>query len=252
MMESVLSIVTGTRNRHEDLCRLVFSVVHNTAVPYELIIADASDGALFDSRPMWFSDSIIVVPERPRKGFSAGYNAAIGHASGEFIIWLNDDAEVLPGYDTAASAFMEANPQIGLGALYYQERGGVFHVNAYFGDMTYANFGIMRRDFFNEIGGFDEDLPMYGSDNAIAFKVLLAGKGIAGIPDARIIHHATDDVHRRENDDYGQRCRDAEILADKYGPHMEEMKATYARLGCEVNPTHDQTPGWLIKNKVSA
>lgn len=248
-MNPAVSLITGTRNRHEDLCRLVFSVAHGTVVPYELIIADASD-VPFDPGPMWFSDSIIVVSERPRKGFSAGYNEAIHHASGEFVLWLNDDSEVVPGYDSAAIAFMESHPHIGLGALYYQERGGDFHVRAYF-DMAYANFGIMRRDFFNEIGGFDEDLPMYGSDNAIAFKVLLAGKGIAGIPDARIIHHATDDVHRRENDDYGQRCRDAEILADKYGPHMEEMKATYQRLGCEVNTAHDQTPGWL-KDKVSA
>lgn len=248
MNASALSIITGARNRPEGLQRLADSIFQHTTVDYELIIADASDIPLAVWKPE--VAEVRIISEYPRLGYSKGYNGAIATAKGKWILWLNDDTEVVPGYDVAAIRFMQSHPDIGLGALYYREGSRDFHVNSYF-EMCYANFGIMDREFFNQIGGFPEQLPMYGSDNAIAFEVLLAGKGIAGIPDAKIIHHATDDESRRENNDYQQRCRDAELLATKYGPHMDEMKATYARLGCEASGLNDQTPAWL-EDKIKA
>jgi GT2 family glycosyltransferase len=234
-----LSLVTGTRNRPADFWRLLESIERNTVVSWELVVSDASDTPLALSK---LPENVRVLPERPRLGYTRGYNRAFHAATGTFVLWLNDDCEVWPGYAETALDFMEQNPKIGLGALYYAEQYRLFGVNSYF-DMVYANFGIISREFGNQLGWFDEDFPMYGSDNSMAFRVLLAGRGVAGIPDARIFHYATNDIHRRENDDTVQRVEDVKRLMDKYGPHLSRMKDVYARMGGGIG--HDQTPAWL-------
>lgn len=241
MHSPVLSVVVGTRNREESLQRFVRSVIAHTSCSFEIVISDASDVPV---NLVGYDANIRVIPERPRLGCTRGFNVAFSNANGIWVIWGNDDCEVVPGYDTAAIRFMESHPEIGLGALYYQEGGRAFQVNAYF-DMVYANFGILSRELGNQVGWFDSDFPMYGSDNSLAFRVLLAGKGVAGISDARIIHHATLDRHREENNDIQKRIRDAESLVAKYGARMTEMQETYRRNGGAVPGLNDQTPDWL-------
>lgn len=219
-----LSIVTGTRDRPDCFRRLLLSIVRHTQVPYELIVADASsvpyDVPLKPANIVW-------LPETPRLGMVKGYNRAFAAASGKWVIWLNDDCEVLPGYDTAAIDFMEANPKIGLGALYYIEKSlpkSTFHVNTFL-DMLYANFGIIRRELGKELGWFDEDLTMYGSDNSLTFKCLLAGHGVTAITGSKVIHHGHMDDQRRENM-RGQRV-DAKHVMNKYMHRIDDMRAVY-------------------------
>jgi GT2 family glycosyltransferase len=238
----ILSIVTGTRNRPQDFARLMVSIEAHTSVDHEVIVADASEDPLYTDD---LAENVVVLRERPPLGYSRGYNAAFRRARGTWVIWLNDDVEVLPGYADAAIHFMETHSAIGLGALYYREGFRDFAVHSYFG-MLYANFGILEWNFGDAIGWFDEDLPMYGTDNALAFKVLLAGKGIAAIPQARIIHYATQDIHRRENSEPGKRLQDAETLITKYGPLMTEMREVNARMSIPCSAAVDQTPEWML------
>lgn len=212
-MTPTLSIVTGTRNRPRQLLRLCNSIAAHTVVDWELIIADASDEPL---DTLGFPSNVRVLPERPRLGCSRAYNRAFSHARGEWVIWLNDDCEVMPGYDTAAIAFMEAHPQIGLGALHYSENDGPFHVNSAWG-CIYPNFGIISRELGNKVGWFDDEcVVMYGCDNTLALRVLLADKGIADIPNARVLHHSEQDAERRENQK--NRLADNQRLQAKYMP----------------------------------
>lgn len=227
-----LSLVTGTRNRPDALKRLIQSVLKHTPQPYEFLIGDASDEPARLNVP----EHIVVWPEKPRLGHSRGYNHLFRLAEGEFIIWLNDDAEVMEGYAENAIAFMEAHPQIGLGALHYSENGGPFHVNSAW-KCIYANFGIFRKDFGRRIGWFDEEIEMYGADNSITFRTLLAGKGVADIPNARILHHSMDDAVRRENQN--GRIHDNRILTKKYIPLQDAWLNTYRRF-----QVHNQTEAW--------
>jgi GT2 family glycosyltransferase len=238
----VLSLVTGTRNRPVEFRRLVESIERNTPIEWELIVSDASDTPIDESG---LPKNVIVIPERPRLGCTMGYNNAFREAIGTWVIWLNDDCEVLPGYATNAIRFMETNPQIGLGALYYREGVTDFHVNSYY-NMVYANFGIIRKELGDRIGWFDNEIPMYGCDNALAFNVLLAGFGIDGIPDATLIHHAVNDQFRRENNETDTRIREAEFLRDKYGPRLPAIQHSYKITSSGQNTaSHDQTPKWM-------
>jgi GT2 family glycosyltransferase len=240
-MTPLLSIVTGTRNRPESLLRLLNSIQSTVSCSCEVVVADASDVPL---NPSQFPPMVRILREYPRLGCTKGYNVAFRACVGKWVMWLNDDCELLPGCADTAVAFMESHT-IGLGALYYAEGIKPFKVNSYW-DMVYANFGIIKRDLGNAIGWFDEDFPMYGCDNSLAFKVLLNGFGIDGIPDARVVHHAIDDDERRENNDPQSRIREAEQLRDKYAPFVKEMQRVYrvSRSG-QCMPPQDQTPQWM-------
>ena len=220
----MLSLVTGTRNRKDSFLRLVRSIVDRTVVEWELIVADASDGPIIiETLP-----GITVLPERPRLGMSAGYNRAFREASGEWVIWLNDDCEVLSGYAERSIAYMQEHPEIGLGCIYYSDPTGGFRVNGCCYGMHYANFGIIRRELGNQIGWFDEDVcPMYGNDNSLAYRVLIAGYGVAPISGAHIHHHADEDLERAMNN--MNRMIDAQRLKDKYGPYLDQMREVYDR-----------------------
>ena len=224
-MTPTLSLVTGTLDRPKEFERLLGSIIRHTSVDWELVVADASSGPKYtDGLP----GNVVVIEERPRLGHSKGYNRAFNAASGTWVIWLNDDAEVTPGYAENAIRFMEVHPRIGLGCLYYSENGGPFHVNNAWMAL-YANFGILKKQVGQDAGWFDEELYMYGADNSLAIRILIMGYGVAGIPDSRILHHSVNDQQRRDNQNH--RGRDNRILTKKYlsYPLMQQWQATYKR-----------------------
>lgn len=223
MTTPVLSIVTGTLNRPESFKRLLNSIVLNTSVSWELVVSDASDAPYDFDLPK----NVLMIEERPRLGCTLGYNRAFHKTSGEYVLWLNDDCEVLPGYAAAAVSFMRSHPEVGLGALHYSENGSPFHVNSAW-RAIYANFGIFPRELGVRVGFFDEDIIMYGCDNSFTFRVLLNDRGVSDIPAARVIHHSVKDQHRVENQ--ATRSKDNDLLASRYMPFRYKWLETFNRL----------------------
>jgi GT2 family glycosyltransferase len=223
-MNPVLTLVSGTRNRPEAYLRLLRSIEAHTPLDWELIVADASDVPLVYTE---WSERVTVLAEFPRLGYVRGYNRCFKEARGEWIIYLNDDAEVMPGYAENAIAFMEAHPQIGLGALYYKENAGRWRVGGPCFGMIYANFGIIRKELGDRIGWFDEDLTMYGSDNSLTFRVLLAGLGVGSIENSRVLHHAVNDAERIHNET--GKSTASHVLFTKYAKHKTAMQRVYAK-----------------------
>lgn len=220
-MAPVLSLITGTLNRPAAFRRLLDSIIEKTVISWELIVGDACEEQTYT---LDVPENVTVFHEKPRLGHSKGYNKAFRMAKGEYLLWLNDDAEVCEGYADEAVGFMEDNPQIGLGALHYSENGGPFHVNSAW-DCMYANFGIFRKDVGEKVGYFDEEIQMYGADNSIAFRMLLAGYGIADIPEAKILHHSVSDRLRQDNQ--ANRYRDNKTLQYKYLPLKSRWLPVY-------------------------
>jgi GT2 family glycosyltransferase len=212
-----LSIVTGTVERPQALRRFVGSVFEHATpgIDWELIIADASRNPTFVKHP-----NVKTIHENPRAGHAAGYNRAFREAQGEYVVWMNDDAIVCKDWDARAISFMERNPWCGLGAIYYSEGGCCFHINSYQG-MPYANFGILERSFGEQIGWFDEFCRMYGADNSVAFKTLLAGKGIGACWGSKVEHWPIMDDIKRDN--VARQAQDARALMDRYRDKIDEM-----------------------------
>lgn len=234
-----LSLVTGTYKRPDSLARLVTSIMVHTQLDWELLIADG-DG----SAEAWAKhERIRVIPDGETPlGHTKAYNRCFRMCQGEWVLWLNDDAEVEPGYDVYAVSFMRTHPAIGLGCLYYREKRGdkftEYHINRYRG-MLYANFGILAKEFGDSLGWFDEDFPMYGADNSLAFRTLLAGRGIAGISDAHLVHHSEQDEVRAANQEHRKVV--SGLFNSKYGQYMDQMHRTFTQLALPEDIPHIPT-----------
>lgn len=240
-MPPTVSIITGHVERHQDLARLIDSIVKNTHIPWELIVVDASEN-------LFVTDDIHVhiLPDYPPKNMSASYNRGIALAQGRWVLWLNDDAVVTPYCIDNAVAFMERHSAIvGLGALYWRDVAitpPVFRVDYYWG-LPYANFGILEKSFGDSVGWFDVEFPMYGNDNSLAFRVLHAGKGVVGIGNAIVLHYRTQDAVRVRNDARKEDSNKTALrLKTKYVDNGGLAKMTQAQL----RVTHLAGPGEII------
>ncbi len=217
-----LSIITGTVDRPAHLQKFIKSVIKNTDIPYELIILDA--GVNHPVEMAWdYKDPIYVIREEKKLGYAAGYNVGFRHAKGKYVTFLNDDCEVQPSWAIESVRFMDRNPWVGLGAIYYSNYGDdPYHISEWLG-LPYANFGVISKTLGDKLGWFDEVCFTYGADNSLTFKVLLDGKAIAGIPYSKIIHRPIMDSNKVQN--MSKQPEDAKNLLLKYRHRLPEMIA---------------------------
>ncbi|MDR1765124.1 MAG: glycosyltransferase [Lachnospiraceae bacterium] len=183
-------------------------------VPYEVLLADdcSTDGT---ARIGEFTENLVVCPTATNQGFLRNCNHAAGHASGEYLMFLNNDTKVTAGWLSALVSLMDADPTVGMcgSKLVYpdgrlQEAGGII-----FSDGSGWNYGrlddpdkpeynylkevdyisgaaiMIRRSLWQEIGGFDERFaPAYCEDSDLAFAVRKAGKRVVYQPLSTVIH----------------------------------------------------------------
>lgn len=207
-----LLVLCGTRHRPAMARRMARSVIGYTSdCDWDLYVADAGDPG-HDPFEHETHPNVHVVPEFPRLGMSAGLNRLFlyagfdyrhrGVAFPEWVVWLNDDATVEPGWARNAIEDLVVRPLCGMAALSYltPHAPAGWHVN-YWPEpaLPYANFGLLRTSLWQQLGGFDERVRFYGCDNAFSFRVLRAGKGILPVADARVVHHFAEDDTRTAN-----------------------------------------------------
>lgn len=221
-------LVGSTPDRPEELRRLVASLDAHSLTDWRLYVGYMAPPE--DPLPGLATHSHVTVSrEWPRAGVSAGYNALAALGDEEWIGWLNDDAEVEPGWDAAAIRALEAHPRAGIAALPYitPHPPAGWHVNTFPGTLLYANFGIFRREVFARAGGFDPRVFMYGCDNALCFRILALGLGILPVADARIVHHYREDMRRADNAAQNEkRRRGWEDVFTEWRPRIAALEAT--------------------------
>lgn len=90
-MEPRVSVLICTRNRPDELRRCLDSVRRSGIAVFETIVADDSTNA--DTEAILRSDYpwVRYVPG-PRRGLGANRNRALGAATGDFVLFLDDDA----------------------------------------------------------------------------------------------------------------------------------------------------------------
>ena len=207
-----MSIVIGTRHRPDAYRRFLQSFLDSVTVLTEVIVLDASDERTYTLEDPPASTlgpdvlgELVIHHEKPRLGTIRGYNVGFGFAHGRYVTWFNDDVELERGWDKIAVDYMDAHPEIGIGAVYFKDRCGESWQNHYaiqhWQGMQYANFGVVRREWGNEIGWFDErtGAKMYGCDNSICLNMLAAGHAVVPIPGCKCKHWRTLDEDRRLN-----------------------------------------------------
>ena len=178
-----------------------------------VVVANGLHGDGFSS--LRHRDDIVLVHSRVNAGFSGGNNLAVRFARGRYLLFLNDDSLVEPGYIDRLLSALERDPSIAAvggrvlwadGTL--QEAGSVLwsdgwaaHVGAglpadstayqyvRYADYVSANGLLVERHAWDAVGGFDERyFPAYYEDVDLCLALWAHGYRVAYEPRARLTH----------------------------------------------------------------
>ena len=221
------------------------------AVPFEVIVVDdASPDATASLLTRVGNLKVVRLDENV--GFTRACNAGIRAASGEYIVLLNNDTQVMAGWLDALVDTADEDPEVGVvGAkLLYpdgtlQEAGGIIWSNGsgmnygrgdradraeydYRREVDYCSGAclLVRQDLLERLGGLDERYaPAYYEDADLAFAARSLGYKVVYQPKAQIVHYEGGS-HGTDVSTGVKRYQDVNrhIFADKWA---EALRAQY-------------------------
>ena len=111
LSESSVTVVIPTRDRADVLPRAIESVLPQLGNRDELFVVD--DGSLGDTASVvaGYGDRLRFLAQ-PNQGPGAARNHAIGVSSGDYITFLDDDDEYLPGRLEVLRTTMDRFPEL--------------------------------------------------------------------------------------------------------------------------------------------
>ena len=169
--------------------------------------------------------NLALIQNKENMGFARGCNIGANTVKGKYILFLNSDTEVLDNGFTSMVEFLENNPQIALlggklenndGSI--QPSAGKFYnlVNLIIMLLGLERLGFLRsspdniqrvdwvsgacmmvrRNVFEKLGGFDEELFMYMEDMEICFRAKKLGFSTYFFPNVKLMHKSQGSSNR--------------------------------------------------------
>jgi len=208
-----VSIIIPVFNNWQFTYKCLQSLYQHTSGSYEIIVVDNHSQ---DITPQLLADmqGIHVITNDANEVFVNACNQAAKKARGDYLLFLNNDTEVTPGWLNAMLApFADASTGIVGAKLVYpdgslQEAGGII-----WRDATGCNYGhgdnpdlpqysyrravdycsgaclMISRRLWEAIGGFDQRYaPAYYEDTDLCFAVRALHYKVIYQPAARIVH----------------------------------------------------------------
>jgi|GEM_PF-2415594 len=170
---------------------------------YEIILADngSTDGSVAALKNEFSNLKIIALEEN--RGFAAANNAAAKIATGDWLILMNSDAELLAGTMTTIADLLERHPQLDvLGGhllnadgslqtsvlrnfhLVRDEKRELVEVSGIVGA-----FMVVRRALWEKLNGMDEHFFFYGEDSDFCHRAIASGAMLRWSPRFQVLHH---------------------------------------------------------------
>lgn len=214
-MRPDVSIIVPVHDQWEYTHRCLQAVLEHTEdIQYEVILADdASVDATVRATDLL--ENVVVLRDGVRRGFLDNCNEAVKHARGRYLVLLNNDTAVQPGWLHYLLEVVEEDPRVGIvgpklvyGDGTLQEAGGII-----FADGNARNYGrggdtaapefnyrkevdyisgaclLVRRSLWDAVGGFDRRYaPGYYEDPDLAFAARQQGFRVVYQPQSVVVH----------------------------------------------------------------
>ncbi|NSP38787.1 glycosyltransferase family 2 protein [Enterococcus faecalis] len=256
--DKLVSIIIPTKNGYKDVQRCVSSIIEKTTYQnYEIIMADngSTDSKMHElyaefeqQLPGRFFVESIDIPFN----FSTINNRAVKKAHGEYLLFLNNDTEVITeNWLTLMVSFAQqerigcvgakllypnntvqhAGVILGLGGVAGHGHYGYPHGDlGYFGRLAInVNYSavtaaclLMKKADFDAVGGFEEAFTVAFNDVDLCLKVQALGRDNVWLHEAELYHFES---QTRGYDDKGKKKKRFEqekvMMEEKWGPLIE-------------------------------
>ena len=213
-----ISVIVPNWNGIKFISMCLDSLARSDFDSYEVIVVD--NGSVDGSREVIEKKypEVRLIKNQSNMGFAIACNQGIKAAKGKYISLLNNDIEVESNWLTKLYEGMERHPECGMGTTkmmflgqrdVFYNTGDLFHAWSAGGgrgqgekdigqynreDYVFgacAGAGIYRRDFFEQVGIFDEDFFIFAEDVDINMRGQLQGFKCIYLPEAKVYHIGT-------------------------------------------------------------
>ncbi|MGI0056438.1 MAG: glycosyltransferase family 2 protein [Nitrosarchaeum sp.] len=220
-----VSIIIPTRDQKEILKRCIIGVEKCSYKNFEIIVID-NDSKEKNTIDYLNSLKYRVIKYQEPFNFSKMNNLAVQHAIGDYLLFLNDDT--LPLKEDWLENMLEICQQKEIGVVgaklvlsdntiqhagwVYLNTGAGLHpfqrVNSdsksFNGQINVIrNYSavtgaclLIKKNIFDEIGGFDDDYDLYYGDSDLCFKVIEKGYRVTYTPYALLLHEGSKSIKK--------------------------------------------------------
>ncbi|MBW1698264.1 MAG: glycosyltransferase [Deltaproteobacteria bacterium] len=218
-----VSIIIPFRDQSEALKRCIRSILKKTTYKkYSILLINncsSEDATLHYLKEISKKPNITILEYNKEFNFSAINNFAVSKTESEYILFLNNDTEIITPDWIEAMLEHAQRQEVGcVGALLYYpddtvQHGGVIigpggvagHSHLHWRRDSYGYIGrlkvvnnlsavtaacmMIRRSVFHEVGGFDENITHAFNDIDLCLKIREKGYRVIYTPYAELYHH---------------------------------------------------------------
>ncbi|CAN5497534.1 hypothetical protein BH10PLA2_BH10PLA2_06820 [soil metagenome] len=225
---------------------------------YEVVVVD-NDDLSEEQIQLLDEHKVRRIPFTEPFNLASKMNLGGAKAEGEFLLFLNDDIEVIsPDWIESLLGYAQQSEIGGVGARLYFPDGRLQHVGVtildgnpghpyygssgdhigYFcGNVVARNYSAVtgacfmtRADVFQEVGGFSESFPLNYNDVDLCLRICEQGYRIVYVPDARLYHHESaskEGVFESELIAFQERWCPAWRRDPFYSPHLSNRHGDF-------------------------
>ena len=191
-----VSVIIPTRNRADLLSEAIESVLKQTYSDFELIVVDDGSTDHTSEVVAAFQDSRMIYHRQENLERGAARNHGVALSQGEFITFLDDDDWYMPNKLEVQVPELRQRPEVGMvisgwdrvkesGELVRSERPWLHHPEPVLKDWLFAAMAhvaavLIRRSWFERVGGFNHDLAIV-EDTYLWFRLAELGCPVAWV-----------------------------------------------------------------------